>query len=52
MCNGEGYTDRTADIAVAHVMKDGKKKKKGGRYYGDKRCTKVKRSQAARQHKT
>lgn len=51
MCNGEGYTDRTADIAVAHVMKEGKKKR-GGRYYGDKRCTKVKRSQAARQHKT
>lgn len=51
MCNGEGYTDRTADIAVAHVMKDWKKKK-GGKHYGDKRCTKVKRGQAARQHKT
>lgn len=51
MCNGEGYTDMTADIAVAHVMKE-RKKKKGGKHYGDKRCTKVKRSQAARQHKT
>lgn len=49
MCNGEGYTDKTADIAVAHVMKEGKGKK-GGKHYGDKRCTEAKKSQAARQH--
>lgn len=49
MCNGEGYTDKTADIAVAHVMKEGNGKK-GGKHYGDKRCTEAKKSQAARQH--
>lgn len=47
MCNGEGYTDKTADIAVAHVMKEGKRKK-GGKHYGDKRCTEAKKSQAFR----
>lgn len=47
MCNGEGYTDKTADIAVAHVMKEGKRKKRG-KHYGDKRYTEVKKSQAFR----
>mgnify|MGYP000889684723 CR=1 FL=1 len=49
MCNGEGYTDKTADIAVAHVMKE-ERKRRGGKKYGDKRCTEAKKSQAARQH--
>lgn len=47
MCNGEGYTDKTADIAVAHVTKE-ERKRRGGKHYGDKRCTKVKKSQAFR----
>lgn len=47
MCNGEGYIDKTADIAVAHVTKE-ERKRRGGKKYGDKRCTKVKKSQAFR----
>ena len=47
MCHGEGYTDKTAEIAVAHVMKE-ERKRRGGKKHGDKRCTKVKKSQAFR----
>ena len=53
MSNKEGYTDRTADMAIAHVSKEEKAMRKGGhKTNGSKRCTKTEESQKIRQHPT
>lgn len=45
MSNKEGYTDKTADMAIAHVSKEEKAMRKGGhKTNGNKRCTKTEES--------
>ena len=43
MSNKEGYPDRTAEVAIAHVTKQ-KKRKRKERTNGDKRQTKTEKS--------
>lgn len=43
MSNKEGYPDRTAEVAIAHVTKREKRKRKE-RINGDKRQTKTEKS--------
>lgn len=43
MSNKEGYPDRTAEVAIAHVAKHEKRKRKE-RTNGDKRQTKTEKS--------
>lgn len=51
MSNSEGYSDRTADMAIAHVTHEEKAARKGGhKTNGNKRCTKTEKSQKIRQH--
>jgi len=49
MCNKEGYSDKTAEIAISRVYKEEMSKKKGDvKKNGDKRLTYSKESKTAR----
>ena len=51
MCNKEGYSDKTAEIAISRVYKEEMSKKKGDvKKNGDKRLTYSKESKKARQY--
>lgn len=44
MCNHEGYSDRTADTAIARVTRYEKRKKKEEQVRGTERRTKTEKS--------
>lgn len=51
MCNKEGYSDKTAEMAISRVYKEEMVKKKGGvKKYGDKGLSSTKKSKKAGQY--
>lgn len=51
MCNKEGYSDKTAEMAISRVYKEEMVKKKGGvKKYGYKGLSSTKKSKKAGQY--
>ena len=51
MCNKEGYSDKTAEMAISNVYKEEMNRKKGDiKKNGDKGFTNSKESKKIRQH--
>lgn len=53
MSNREGYSDRTAEIAIGNVLKQKRaERKRRHKFNGNTRCTKTEEGPKIRQHQT